>query len=192
MRGWTRCDRESFTNMLARGSYKGDVWLRPCPAVTPGHRTEETRFVRCTATASEQAPTVGDFGKNLATCRWSGRSRRVVMLKHIGLSLCLCLMAMGLNSMFVTSGRASPQHGQVTDRVTNGVTAAHQQGGALPARHPAHAVCSGVSETSTRHAGIPHIAHRTSCSIRGGIPSVMRSRPPQAIRTRTPILRVQP
>jgi len=41
------------------------------------------------------------------------------MLKHIGLSLCLCLIAMGLNSVFVTQSDAQQQSSQGTRDVTN-------------------------------------------------------------------------
>ncbi len=42
------------------------------------------------------------------------------MLKHIGLSLCLCLMAMGLNSVFVGNSEAQPPAGQEAHSVTSG------------------------------------------------------------------------
>lgn len=89
------------------------------------------------------------------------------MLKHIGLSLCLCLMAMGLNSIFVASSKAITPHRQVTDRVTNGVSVLHQQGATLPARHPAHAFCSGVPDTTAQRTGSPDSAHRTRCAVHG-------------------------
>jgi hypothetical protein len=45
------------------------------------------------------------------------------MVKHVGLALCLCLMAMGLNGVFATRN-AAQQHPQESARsVTNGSTA---------------------------------------------------------------------
>jgi hypothetical protein len=45
------------------------------------------------------------------------------MLKHIGLSICLCLMAMGLNSILVTRSDAQQRPTQEAKGVTNGATA---------------------------------------------------------------------
>lgn len=89
------------------------------------------------------------------------------MLKHVGLSLCLCLMAMGLNSIFVTSSDAVQQPKQVTERVTHDLTAHPEQNGFTPTRHPARTVCGGFSDSSTQHDSLPNHAHRMGCSLRG-------------------------
>jgi len=64
------------------------------------------------------------------------------MFKHISLSLCLCLLAMGLNSLLVTPSDAQQQPQQ---SVTNGSTTLIEQGSYInrdgySVHKPAHTV----------------------------------------------------
>jgi len=76
------------------------------------------------------------------------KTKGVRMLKHIGLSLSLCLLAMGLNSLLVTSSNAQQQTQQSAQNVTNGSTTLVEQGSytnhdGYSVHHQAHTVSGG-------------------------------------------------
>ncbi|MBB6249002.1 DUF3761 domain-containing protein [Rhodanobacter sp. A1T4] len=100
------------------------------------------------------------------------------MLKHIGLSLSLCLLAMGLNNLLVTSSDAQQQTQQSAQNVTNALTTLIEQGSYInhdgySVRRTAHTV-SGAAPTGAsaqcRDASYSFsMNHRGTCSRHCGV-----------------------
>ena len=100
------------------------------------------------------------------------------MLQHIGLSLSLCLLAMGLNSLLVTSSEAQQQPQQNSQDVTNGSTTLIEQGSytnhdGYSVHRPAHTVSGAVpvgASAQCRDASYSFsMNHRGTCSRHGGV-----------------------
>ena len=96
------------------------------------------------------------------------------MLQHIGLSLSLCLLAMGLNSLLVTSSEAQQQPQQSAQSVTNGSTTPIEQGSYVNREgHSIHNAWVAVAASSTAQChDASHsfsMKHRGTCSRHGGV-----------------------
>jgi len=100
------------------------------------------------------------------------------MFKHISLSLSLCLLAMGLNSLLVTSSEAQQQTQQSAQSVTNGSTTLIEQGSYInrdgySVHKPAHTISGAVPAGATaqcRDASYSFsMNHRGTCSHHGGV-----------------------
>ncbi|MBB6245516.1 DUF3761 domain-containing protein [Rhodanobacter sp. A1T4] len=100
------------------------------------------------------------------------------MFKHISLSLSLCLLAMGLNSLLVTPSDAQQQPQQSAQNVTNGSTTLIEQGSYVnregySVHKPAHtvsgAVPAGASAQCRDGSYSFSMNHRGTCSHHGGV-----------------------
>ena len=100
------------------------------------------------------------------------------MFKHISLSISLCLLAMGLNSLLVTSSEAQQQTQQSAQSVTNGSTTLIEQGSYInrdgySVHKPAHTISGAVPAGATaqcRDASYSFsMNHRGTCSHHGGV-----------------------
>lgn len=96
------------------------------------------------------------------------------MFKHISLSLCLCLLAMGLNSLLVTPSDAQQQPQQSAQSVTNGSTTPIEQGSYV--NREGHSVRNAwvavvASATAQCHDASHSFSmkHRGTCPHHGGV-----------------------
>jgi len=100
------------------------------------------------------------------------------MFKHISLSLRLCLLAIGLNSLLVAPSDAQQQPQQSAQSVTSGSTTLIEQGSYVnrdgySVHKPAHTISGAVPAGATaqcRDASYSFsMNHRGTCSHHGGV-----------------------
>jgi len=98
------------------------------------------------------------------------------MFKRIGLSACVCLVALGLNGIASTQGYAQQQ--QSAHSVTTSSTALIEQGSYINhagnlVHRPAHTVSGAVPSGATAQCGDASYSfsqsHRGTCSHHGGV-----------------------
>jgi len=100
------------------------------------------------------------------------------MFKKIGLSLCLCLMALGFNSVFASQNDTQAQQRAAAQNVTTSPTALVEQGSytnkeGFEVHRPAHTVSgqapAGASAQCRDGSYSFSMNHRGTCSRHGGV-----------------------